>query len=66
MVLQLHVWGPGFGLPSLDAECLAAVAYLAQTANSAGYQLVRSSPSGVPTRACRVPPRNCSLPPVHR
>ncbi|KAF2738459.1 hypothetical protein EJ04DRAFT_541381 [Polyplosphaeria fusca] len=28
MVLRLHVWGPAFGLPSIDAECIAAVAYL--------------------------------------
>ncbi|KAF2273720.1 uncharacterized protein EI97DRAFT_452230 [Westerdykella ornata] len=28
MVLELHVWGPAFGLPSIDAECLAAVAYM--------------------------------------
>ncbi|SPQ17757.1 5b167baf-9e21-4560-af0f-6a3f10846933 [Thermothielavioides terrestris] len=49
MVLQLHVWGPAFGLPSLDAECLAAIAYLAQTADPADYQLIQSSPSAVPT-----------------
>ncbi|KAF2110024.1 Eisosome component PIL1-domain-containing protein [Lophiotrema nucula] len=28
MVLELHVWGPAFGLPSIDAECIAATAYL--------------------------------------
>lgn len=28
MVLELHVWGPAFGLPSIDAECNAAIAYL--------------------------------------
>ncbi|KAK4153312.1 Metaxin-1 [Chaetomidium leptoderma] len=50
MVLQLHVWGPAFGLPSLDAECLAAIAYLAQTTSSADYQLIQSSPSAVPTQ----------------
>ena len=27
MVLELHVWGPAFGLPSVDPACLAAVAY---------------------------------------
>ncbi|KAJ4290772.1 hypothetical protein N0V88_006521 [Collariella sp. IMI 366227] len=50
MVLQLHVWGPAFGLPSLDAECLAAIAYLAQTTSPTDYQLIQSSPSAVPTR----------------
>ncbi|EAQ93714.1 hypothetical protein CHGG_01949 [Chaetomium globosum CBS 148.51] len=50
MVLQLHVWGPAFGLPSIDAECIAVIAYLAQTASPADYQLVQSSPSAVPTQ----------------
>ncbi|KAK3905082.1 mitochondrial isoleucyl-tRNA synthetase [Staphylotrichum tortipilum] len=50
MVLQLHVWGPAFGLPSIDAECLAAVAFLAQTLAPADYQLVQTSPSAVPTQ----------------
>ncbi|KAK0630191.1 Tom37 C-terminal domain-containing protein [Bombardia bombarda] len=49
MVLELHVWGPAFHLPSIDAECLAAVAYLSQTTNSAEYRLIQSSPSAVPT-----------------
>ncbi|KAF2440678.1 hypothetical protein P171DRAFT_105547 [Karstenula rhodostoma CBS 690.94] len=31
MVLELHVWGPAFGLPSIDPACLAAVAYLNHT-----------------------------------
>lgn len=26
--LELHIWGPAFGLPSLHAECIAAVAFL--------------------------------------
>ncbi|KAH6651201.1 outer mitochondrial membrane transport complex protein-domain-containing protein [Chaetomium tenue] len=50
MVLQLHAWGPAFGLPSIDAECIAAIAYLAQTASPADYQLIQSSPSAVPTQ----------------
>ncbi|KAL2270816.1 hypothetical protein VTJ83DRAFT_187 [Remersonia thermophila] len=50
MALRLYVWGPAFGLPSLDAECLAAIAYLSQTLSAAEYQLVRSSPSAVPTQ----------------
>ncbi|KAF2823587.1 hypothetical protein CC86DRAFT_329013 [Ophiobolus disseminans] len=27
MVLELHVWGPAFGLPSIEPECIATVAY---------------------------------------
>lgn len=34
MVLELHIWGPAFGLPSLDPQCLAAVAYFALTLRS--------------------------------
>ncbi|PGH28061.1 hypothetical protein AJ80_00317 [Polytolypa hystricis UAMH7299] len=29
MVLELHVWGPAFGLPSIDPQCLATIAYFA-------------------------------------
>lgn len=28
MTLELHIWGPAFGLPSIDPECIAATAYL--------------------------------------
>lgn len=27
-MLELHVWGPVFGVPSIDAECIAAITYL--------------------------------------
>lgn len=30
MVLELHVWGPAFGLPSIEPECVATVAYCQQ------------------------------------
>ncbi|KAK3335310.1 Tom37 C-terminal domain-containing protein [Cercophora scortea] len=48
-MLELHVWGPAFGLASIDAECLATIAYLAQTTPRADYILIQSSPSAVPT-----------------
>ncbi|KAB5549887.1 hypothetical protein GE09DRAFT_1060288 [Coniochaeta sp. 2T2.1] len=50
MVLELHVWGPAFGLPSLDPECLAAIAYFTQALDRSEWTIVRSSPSAVPTR----------------
>lgn len=31
MVKELYVWGPAFGLPSIDAQCLAAIAYLSHS-----------------------------------
>ncbi|KAF3764600.1 Tom37/Metaxin-1 [Cryphonectria parasitica EP155] len=51
MVLQLHVWGPAFGLASVDAECLAAITYFAYAVPASAWELVTSSPSAVPTRA---------------
>lgn len=50
MALQLHVWGPAFGLPSIDAECLAAITYLAYAHPTRPWELVATSPSAVPTR----------------
>ncbi|KAG5295421.1 metaxin [Histoplasma ohiense] len=29
MVFELHVWGPAFGLPSIDPQCISMVAYFA-------------------------------------
>ncbi|KAL8298202.1 hypothetical protein RB600_002966 [Gaeumannomyces tritici] len=48
-ILRLHVWGPAFGLASLDAECLAAIVYLKYIAEPGDYELVATSPSAVPT-----------------
>ncbi|KAK4454575.1 Tom37 C-terminal domain-containing protein [Podospora aff. communis PSN243] len=49
MVLELHIWGPAFGLPSIDPESLAAIAFITQTLPRDQYQLIQSSPSAVPT-----------------
>ncbi|KAH8883640.1 hypothetical protein GQ53DRAFT_699113 [Thozetella sp. PMI_491] len=49
--LELHVWGPAFGLPSIDVESLAAIAYLKQSLQPEAYRLVQNSPSGVPTHS---------------
>ncbi|EHA54243.1 hypothetical protein MCOR27_006674 [Pyricularia oryzae] len=48
-LLRLYVWGPAFGLPSLDAECLAVIAYFQQNVRPGDYEIVASSPSAVPT-----------------
>lgn len=50
MVLRLHVLGPAFGLASIDAECLAAITYLAYAVPQTEYELVATSASAVPTR----------------
>ncbi|KAL8708599.1 MAG: hypothetical protein Q9220_006535 [cf. Caloplaca sp. 1 TL-2023] len=50
-MLQLHVWGPAFDLPSIDPHCLAAIAYLSQTVPHAEWELDASSnPTLSPTR----------------
>lgn len=43
MPLELYVWGPGFGLPSIDAECIGAIAYLRRCLPDEGWKLVASS-----------------------
>ncbi|KAA8912320.1 Tom37 C-terminal domain-containing protein [Sphaerosporella brunnea] len=42
-MLELHVWGPGFGLPSIDPQCLAAIAYLNLLLPRSEWKLVPSS-----------------------
>lgn len=42
--MRLHILGPAFGLPSIDAECIAAVALLKCYAQGSGqsWELVAS------------------------
>ena len=40
---ELHVWGPAFGLASIDAECLAAIAYLSAALPKGEWTLIPSS-----------------------
>ncbi|KUL82502.1 hypothetical protein ZTR_10650 [Talaromyces verruculosus] len=47
MVLELHVWGPGFFLPSIDAQCLATIAYFVKTVPKDKWVLVASSDPSV-------------------
>ncbi|KAF7594806.1 hypothetical protein BBP40_008309 [Aspergillus hancockii] len=54
MVLELHVWGPAFSLPSIEAQCLATIAYFTQAVPKDAWVLVASSdPSVSPT--CELP-----------
>lgn len=51
MMLELHVWGPAFFLPSIDPQCLAAIAYLTQLIPQDEWVLIAScddalSPTG--------------------
>ncbi|KAH9868537.1 hypothetical protein J1614_007609 [Plenodomus biglobosus] len=40
MVLELHVWGPAFGLPSIEPECIATIAYCQQVIRQGQWSLV--------------------------
>ncbi|EMD65758.1 hypothetical protein COCSADRAFT_114916 [Bipolaris sorokiniana ND90Pr] len=42
MVLELHVWGPAFGLASIEAECIATIAYCHRVIPEGGWSLVAS------------------------
>jgi sorting and assembly machinery component 37 len=49
-MLELHVWGPAFSLPSIDPQCLATIAYLVKAVPKDEWVLVASSdPSVSPT-----------------
>ena len=40
MVLTLHVWGPAFGLPSIEPECIATIAYCQRVIPKGEWTLV--------------------------
>ena len=42
MALELQVWGPAFGLPSIDPVCIATVAYCQQVIPEGQWSLVAS------------------------
>lgn len=43
MVLELHVLGPGFSLPSIDPQCLATISYLTLCVPRREWVLVANS-----------------------
>lgn len=50
MVLELHIWGPAFSIPSIDAQCIATVAYFTQAVPQGEWVVIASSdPSLCPT-----------------
>jgi hypothetical protein len=57
MVLELHVWGPAFSLPSIDSQCIAAIAYMTQAVPRGEWTLIASSdPSLSPTSKSKPSP----------
>jgi hypothetical protein len=56
MVLELHVWGPAFGLPSIDPECIAVIAYFNWKIPQPCWQLVADYDTSIgPQRRCTRP-----------
>jgi hypothetical protein len=49
MVLELHIWGPAFGLPSIEPECIATVAYCQQVIAQGQWTLVAGHDTTVGT-----------------
>ncbi|ETN38780.1 uncharacterized protein HMPREF1541_06818 [Cyphellophora europaea CBS 101466] len=48
MTFELHIWGPAFGLPSIDATCLAVVAYCRECVPTGKWTLIPADPSRNP------------------
>ncbi|KAF4978964.1 hypothetical protein FZEAL_4761 [Fusarium zealandicum] len=42
-MLDLHVWGSAFGLPSIDPECLAIITYLHSSLPASAWRLIPSN-----------------------
>jgi hypothetical protein len=60
MVLELHVWGPAFGLPSIEPECIATIAYCQRVIPKGEWSLVAEHNPTVGTTGTACPPyRDC-------
>ncbi|OBS26755.1 hypothetical protein FPOA_00697 [Fusarium poae] len=46
-MLELHVWGSAFGLPSIDPECLAVITYLHSSNPASAWRLIPSNDPSV-------------------
>ncbi|KAI9739665.1 MAG: hypothetical protein M1834_006383 [Cirrosporium novae-zelandiae] len=43
MVLELHVWGPAFDLPSIDPQCLAIITYFTKAVPPSQWTLIATN-----------------------
>ncbi|RBR23464.1 uncharacterized protein FIESC28_03646 [Fusarium coffeatum] len=46
-MMDLHVWGSAFGLPSIDPECLAIITYLHSSSPASDWRLIPSNDPSV-------------------
>lgn len=45
--MELHIWGPAFGLPSIDPECLAVLSFFDHAVPRGQWRLVASNDAAV-------------------
>lgn len=48
-MLELHVYPPAFSLPSIDAHCVATIAYFSAALPESEYRLIADTPNNNPT-----------------
>lgn len=48
-MLELHVYPPAFSLPSIDAHCIATIAYFSAALPESEYRLIADTPNNNPT-----------------
>ena len=48
-MLDLHVYPPAFSLPSIDAHCIAAIAYLSAALPREEYHIIATTPNSNPS-----------------
>ncbi|KFH43846.1 Metaxin-like protein [Hapsidospora chrysogenum ATCC 11550] len=51
-MLELYAWGPAFGLPSIDPECLAIITHLHKAATPSSWRLIYSNDPSVSPANC--------------
>jgi hypothetical protein len=55
MALELHVWGPALGLPSIDPDCIAAISYLAYAVPHEDWTLTASNDAALSPASESIP-----------
>ena len=53
--MELHVWGPALGLPSIDPDCLAAISFLAYAVPRGDWTLSASNDAALSPASESIP-----------
>lgn len=54
MAAELYIYGPAFGLPSIDPQCLAVISYLSIVSHQE-YTIVECNDAGISPTGTRSP-----------